>query len=64
MATKKTYRDNAQKGAVPKRSQQKTAIDDEDHLTKRSKLSGELMDQTQDPEATPHERVRKEHNKG
>ena len=56
MATNKPVGDNARKGAVRKRSQLKTAIEGEEHRTKRSKDSGRFMDQRKDPE-TSHSRA-------
>jgi hypothetical protein len=45
MATNKTIGDNSRKGAVKKRTQVKTKILGEEHWTKRSKDSGQFMDQ-------------------
>ena len=45
LATNKPVGDNARKGAVRKRSQLKTAIEGEEHRTKRSKEIGQFMDQ-------------------
>ena len=45
---------------MPKRSQLKTAIEGEEHWTKRSKELGQFMDQKKDPEAKPYKGVRKE----
>jgi hypothetical protein len=53
MAVNKPIRDTARVGAVRKRSQLKTAIEGEEHWTKRSKETGEFMDQKKDPEAKP-----------
>ena len=60
MAVNKPIGDNARKGAVRKRSQLKTAIEGEEHRTKRSKESGQFMDQETDPEAKPFKGVGKE----
>ena len=60
MAVNKPLGDNARKGAVRKRSQLKTAIEGEEHWTKRSRSSGQFMDQKKDPEAKPFKGVRKE----
>ena len=43
MAVNKPVGDNARKGAVRKRSQIKTAIEGEEHWTKRSRSSGQFM---------------------
>ena len=51
MAVNKSVGDNARKDAVRKRSQIKTAIGGEEHWTKRSRSSGQFMDQKKDPEA-------------
>jgi hypothetical protein len=45
MAVNKPVGDDARKGAVRKRSQVETKIMGEDHWTKRSKESGQFMDQ-------------------
>ena len=60
MAVNKPVGDNARKGAVRKRSQLKTAIEGEKHWTKRSRASGQFMDQKKDPQAKPFKGVRKE----
>jgi hypothetical protein len=60
MAVNKPVGDNARKGAVRKRSQIKTAIEGEEHWTKRSRSSGQFMDQKKDPEARPFKGVLKE----
>ena len=60
MAVNKPTGDNARKGAVRRSSQLKTAIEGEDHWTKRSRQSGQFMDQKKDPKATPFKGVRKE----
>jgi hypothetical protein len=59
MAVNKPVGDNARKGAVRKRSQIKTAIEGEEHWTKRSRSSGQFMDQKKDPEAKPFKGVEK-----
>jgi len=48
MAVNKPTGDNARKGAVKKRSQLKTKMQDEEHWTKRSKKSGRFMDVKKD----------------
>ena len=45
MAVNKPTGDNARKGAVRKRSQLETKAVGEQHWTKRSKASGQFMDQ-------------------
>jgi hypothetical protein len=45
MATNAPVGDNARKGAVRKRTQLKTKVMGEEHWTKRSKESGQFMDQ-------------------
>lgn len=45
MATNKPVGDNARKGAVRKRTQLKTAVEGEEHWTKRSKKSGQFLAQ-------------------
>jgi hypothetical protein len=45
MATNKPTGDNRRIGAVRKRSQLKTKIEGEQHWTKRSRGSGQFMDQ-------------------
>jgi hypothetical protein len=45
MAVNKPTGDNARKGAVRKRSQLETKVMGEQHWTKRSKASGQFMDQ-------------------
>ena len=45
MATNAPVGDNARKGAVRKRTQLQTKIMGEAHWTKRSKASGQFMDQ-------------------
>jgi hypothetical protein len=44
MAVNKPIGDNARKGAVRKRSQLKTAIQGDEHFTKRDRESGKFMD--------------------
>ena len=48
MATNKPAGDGQRKGAVRKRSQLKTKIEGEEHWTKRSKTSGQFIDQKKD----------------
>ena len=60
MAVNKPTGDNARKGAVRKRSQLKTAIEGEEHWTKRGRATGQFMDQKKDPDAKPFKGVRKE----
>jgi hypothetical protein len=60
MAVNKPVGDNARKGAVRKRSQLKTKIAGEAHWTKRSKSSGQFMDQKKSASAKPFKGVRKE----
>jgi hypothetical protein len=45
MAVNKPIGDNARKGAVRKRSQIETKVMGKTHWTKRSKASGQFMDQ-------------------
>jgi hypothetical protein len=49
MAVNKPTGDNARKGAVRKRTQIKTKVQGEERWTKRSKKSGQFMDQKKDP---------------
>ena len=60
MATNKPLGDNTRKGAVRKRSQLKTKVEGEAHWTKRSRESGQFMDQKKDPKAKPFKGVRRE----
>jgi hypothetical protein len=60
MAVNKPVGDNARKGAVRKRSQLKTNVEDEALWTKRSKTSGRFMDQKKSASAVPFKGVRKE----
>jgi hypothetical protein len=60
MATNKPPGDKARKGAVRKRSQLKTKIEGEQRWTKRSRDTGEFMDQKKEPAAPPFKGVRKE----
>jgi hypothetical protein len=60
MATNKPAGDNRRVGAVRKRSQLKTKVEGEEHWTKRSKASGQFMDQKKSPTAKPFKGVRKE----
>ena len=48
------------KGAVRKRSQLKTKMQGEEHWTKRSKKSGQFMDQKKSAKAKPFKGVRKD----
>ena len=48
MATNKPKGDNARKGAVRKRSQLQTKVMGEERYIKRSKETGEFMDQKKD----------------
>ena len=48
MAVNKPVGDSARKGAVRKRTQLKTKIQGEKRWTKRSKKSGEFLDQKKD----------------
>ena len=48
MAVNKPVGDSARKGAVRKRTQLKTKIQGEERWTKRSKKSGEFLDQKKD----------------
>ena len=48
MATNKPAGDGHRNGAVRKRSQLKTAIEGEEHFTKRDKNSGQFMAQRKD----------------
>jgi hypothetical protein len=63
MAVNKPKGDNARKGAVKKRTQLKTKIQGEEHWTKRSKSSGQFMDQKKSASAKPFKGVRKEKSK-
>ena len=58
MAVNKPVGDNARKGAVRKRSQLKIAIEGEEHWTKRSRATGQFMDQKK-PRAKPFTGVRR-----
>jgi hypothetical protein len=60
MAVNKPIGDNARKGAVRKRSQLKTKIEGESRWTKRSRKSGQFMDQKKTPSAKPFKGVRRE----
>jgi hypothetical protein len=59
MAVNKPTGDNARKGAVRKRTQLETHIEGEKKWTKRSKKSGQFMDQKAD--GKKFKVVRKEH---
>jgi hypothetical protein len=60
MAVNRPKGDNARKGAVRKRSQLKTKVEGESHWTKRSRESGQFMDQKKSARAKPFKGVRKE----
>ncbi len=60
MAVNKPTGDDARKGAVRKRSQLKTKIEGETHWTKRSKATGQFMDQKKSPAAKKFKGVRRE----
>lgn len=60
MATNKPPGDNARKGAVRKRSQLKTKVEGDAHWTKRSRETGQFMDQKKAPDAPPYKGVRRE----
>ena len=60
MAVNKPAGDKARKGAVRKRSQLKTKVEGEGHWNKRSKTSGEFMDQRKSITAKPFKGVRRE----
>lgn len=61
MATNKPAGDGRRKGAVKKRSQLKTKVMGEEKWTKRSKKSGQFMDQKED--SRKFKGVRKEKKK-
>jgi len=48
MAVNKPAGDDARKGAVRKRTQLKTKVMGEEHYTKRSKETGQFMDEKKD----------------
>jgi hypothetical protein len=60
MAVNKPIGDDARKGAVRRRSQLKTKIQGQAHWTKRSKESGQFMDQKKSASAKPFKGVRRE----
>lgn len=60
MATNKPPGDKARNGPIRKRSQLKTKMEGESHWTKRSRETGQFMDQKKDPEARPYESIRRE----
>ncbi len=60
MATNKPVGDNARKGAGRKRSQLKTKIEGEETWTKRSRATGQFIDQKNAPAKKPFKGVRKE----
>lgn len=63
MAVNKPTGDNARKGAVRKRTQLKTKVEGKDAWTKRSKESGQFMDQKKAPAKKAFKGVRKEKKK-
>lgn len=60
MAVNKPVGDKARKGAVRKRSQLKTKVEGEAHWTKRSKASGQFMDQKKSGTAKKFKGIRRE----
>ncbi len=60
MATNKPVGDNARRGAVRKRSQLATKIEGEETWTKRSRATGQFIDQKKAPAKKPFKGVRKE----
>jgi hypothetical protein len=60
MAVNKPVGDSAREGAVRKRTQLKTKIEGEAHWTKRSKTSGQFLDQKKSPTAKRFKGVRRE----
>jgi hypothetical protein len=60
MAVNKPVGDIARKGAVRKRPQLKTKIEGETHWTKRSRTSGQFLDQKKSPTAKRFKGVRRE----
>jgi hypothetical protein len=60
MAVNKPTGDNSRKGAVRKRTQLATKIQGEDTWTKRSKTTGEFIDQKKAPAKKKFKGVRKE----
>jgi len=60
MAVNKPVGDDARKGAVRKRSQLKTKIEGEAHWTKRSRDTGQFMDQKKKTTAKKFKGVRRE----
>jgi len=60
MAVNKPVGNNARKGAVRKRSQLKTKVEGESHWTKRSKSTGQFMDQKNKTSAKKFKGVRRE----
>jgi len=63
MAVNNPKGDNARVGAVRKRSQLRTTMEGEEHWTKRSRATGQFMDQKKDPNSKPFKGVRKERKK-
>ena len=60
MAVNKPVGDNARRGAVRKRSQLKTEIEGESRWTKRSRATGQFMDQKATASAKKFKGVRRE----
>jgi hypothetical protein len=60
LATNKPPGDGARKGAVRKRSQLKTKIEGDEHWTRRSRETGQFMDQKKKAKAPPYKGVRRE----
>ncbi len=60
MAVNKPTGDGARKGAVKKRSQLKTKVMGAETWTKRSRASGQFIDQKKVPAKKPFKGVRKE----
>jgi hypothetical protein len=60
MAVNKPVGDNARKGAVRRRSQLKTKVEGEAHWTKRSRATGQFVDQKNSATAKPFKGVRRE----
>lgn len=60
MAVNKPVGDNARKGAVRKRSQLKTKTEGESHWTKRSRATGQFMDQKKKTTSKKFKGVRRE----
>ena len=60
MAVNRPPGDNSRKGAVRRRSELKTKVEGETHWTKRSRVSGQFMDQKKSTKAKPYKGVRRE----